>query len=670
MTTDGNFNINNLNTVKVPAVTTGVQGPYIAGSGNDPYDKTQFYYDDTYFYSYPVFDSAGYRARVNDIYNGEQILHSQIGGYTDAVTLMYPHAIGGYYYGFGSIDEFDIIQGGTIWRAPIGEPMAWYNTGSTTDDRAFAMIYVDDTDMYLIGGLDSADAVLATTRTAAISAPLTWSAGTALPAERANGTLVVVGSTIYMYGGVDVTPLAVNTIWSASTAAPDVWTDTTDTIPAQLYGMAGYNDGTYVWLFGGEDETNTLVNTIYRAPVGTPTTFTSVGTIPAAKKNLQFYANGIYGYLFYEGVIYRALLSDLTTWTTLSNYIDALAVDVRCSHVLRTDTHVYMIGGYTDSSALDATKTDHIQSATVTNPLEWTDLGAILPADIAAGELIKTKNFYYIIGADGGNYYSAPVATPTVWTLAGTDGPSSPRGRAMIHDGQLWYIGGEFILGTSSGFITSCTIDSSSVPAGDLSPWKGHESVYHNMTLPVVLSRFALVKSGCYAYVLGGCSSAVMNTKVYRINLNDVNFGWVEVATIGNPKVDACVAVINNFVYIIGGGPNATFNTVDDYVLSCSMSDLANGNANFIEENTGAGIAAEASATVINDDIYFIGGRFTTAAGDSILRTTLRSDHVLVLPRVPETSHSLPTIDLKSGNLGTYSSFQRTGLLPWLVSDK
>lgn len=670
MTNDGNFNINNLNTVKIPAITKGIQSPYPSYGGVSAFPRVQFYYDSTYIYMYPIYDDGGKRALVNDVGNAEFIVNSQVGGYNECMCSVYPEAINGYFYNFSICDEFGQSGGGAIFRAPVGEPMAWYNTGLTTGlDSTHPMMYSNGTNIWLIGGVDSAESPITSVYVAATATPTSFaSAVYVLPAARVNGTIVTVGSTIYMYGGYDGAT-TVNTIFSAPTSDPANWTDTAATIPALLQGCAGYNDGTYIYLFGGEDETTTLVDTIYRAPIGTPTVFSPVGTIPVAHKNMGFFVNGLYAYLLADEVVFRALLTDLLTWTALAVGQDALALDVRSSHVIKTDETIYMIGGWTDATSLDSTKTDHIQSASVTNPLIWTDLGALLPAALGGGQLIKTKNYYYIIGASSTNYYRAPVADPTDWDLAGTDGPSASRGRALIHDGQLYYIGGQFIVGTPSPYMMSCTIDSSSSPAGSLSPWKSHEALYHNMTLPISLASFALIVSGNYVYVLGGFTTGpTANYNIYRNDLNDVNEGWVLIGTTGNPSVDATVVVINNYVYVIGGG--STVGTSDDIILCASMSELANGVANFVEENTAGAFMAEAAATTVNDDVYFFGGRTATAATDLAYRTTLKSEHVLIMPKVPETVHSIPTIELKSGALGSYSSFQRTGILPWLVTDK
>ncbi len=665
MTNDGNFNINNLNTVEIPIIANAITYPGMSSHGIHAYSHMTYFYDSNYFYTNGQDLGGFYRAPIDDIFNGEQILNSQPGAYAELINYIHPTPINGYYYGFCTSDAFGIDIGGEIFRAPEDQPLCWYQTGTSTfNDVSKPMVYVNGTHIYLIGGRLSGSPV--DTIDYAPLSTLVFVNGGTLPAERLNGTIVTVGSTIYMYGGVDLSETDIDTIYSASTATPDVWTDTLDTLPAPLHGAAGYNDGTYIYLFGGNSG-GVDVNTIYRAPVGTPTTFTSVGTIPATGKNFEVFVQGAYLYLL-GPARYRAALADLLTWTTVAN---ELSYAVRESNIFTIDDTIYAVGGYTDSSAVEVTKTDKIQTASTSNPLQWTDLGAVLPTTLGGGQLIKTRNYLYMFAAGtGGNYYKASVSAPAVWTLAGTNGPTTKNGRVMVFNGEVYYIGGDFAPGVASQYILSAGIDSSSSPTGDISfSWKEDSSSYHDMALPIGLTRFALIASGQYVYVLGGSTGAAMNTTIYRNDMLNSNEGWVLVGSLGSPLVDSTVVVINNYVYLLGGGPTVARTTSDNYCTSASMSDLANGVANFVEEDSAGLVNTEAGATVVDDNVYFFGGRSATAATKTINRTYVKATHALILPRTPETTHSIPTIDLKSGALGSYTSYQRTGLLPWVVTD-
>ncbi len=669
MTNDGNFNINKLNTVDIPILNAAISNPSISSAGSTIFGRIQFYYDADHFYTTNEGLGGFYQAPVDDITNGDYITKAQIGGFGDPPVSIYPTPISGYFYNFSSRNPFG-DGGGTISRATTDDPLAWYATGiSTASDACRPMIYYDGSNIYLIGGRVSSTAV-DSIDIASAATPTSFSVSAhTLPATRVNGTLVTVGSTIYMYGGYNNASATVDTIFSASTSAPDVWSDTGDTLPVAIHGACGYNDGTNVYLFGGT-VAGVGVNTIRRASVSTPTSFSSVGTLPTTAINLGFYINGAYAYLFSDSGVWRASTSDLLTWTVITN---GLAVAVRSSHIAKVDDTIYMFGGFTDAGATQVTKTAHIQSASVTNPLSWTDLGALLPASLGGGQLFRTKNWLYIIGgSSSGNYYRASVDTPTTWLLAGTDGPSSHGGRAMIVDGEIYYLGGEFVIGTNSSYIASAGIDVNSSPSGDLTPWKSNVNTYHPMALPILLSRFTLIVAGNFVYVLGGTTSGgVMNFNVYRNNLSIINNSWLTIGTINNPMVDAHLAIINGFAYISGGGPSSAFTTTDDYILSASMSELANGNAIFAEENGAhSPFGADGSVMVVNDDVYYFGGRLSTVPVTSINKTFLKTKHILVSPVVPETTHSLPTVELQSGAIGSYTSFQRTGMLPWLLTDK
>lgn len=681
MTTDGNYNVKYINSINIPQIIKGI-APYAMGDSlvASGIGRVQFYYNSSNFYTVSESNNYLYKAPISDIMNGNIIQSAQPGGQNNFFASVYPTEINGYFYNFSTRDDSGVGAGGNIWRAPVDNPTAWYNTSTATPSNASQpMIYNDGTNIYIIGGFLASTATNKIDTTT-VSDPLTLSASAnTLPAARAGGAIVKVGSTLYMYGGYSSGGAEVDTIFSASTSDPTTWTNLGSLLPVPLQSAAVYNDGTYVWLFGGYTTGNTAVNTIYRAAVATPTSFSSVGTLPAAMANLGVFVYNSNMYLvgYSSGnIVYRAALASLTSWTTLRTYVFALDTAVRSSHSVVIGDYAYLYGGITSGT----TNISTIQYAPITSPLEWTASASTLPAGLACGQLIKTKNYIYLLGSNGttGNVYRAAVATPTTWSLYGTagSGPAYPYGSSLISNGYVFYLGGESSVGTPVTAVSRAAINSSSTTSGDIVGWINTSSAYLTMVLPIALSRFSLIVAGDYVYILGGYTTGpVVNTDIYRINLNKVNTGWVNVGSLSQAIISGTTVLINNVAYIVGGGATTALTSTDDYVTYAKLSDLANGICSFTQENTGTqatGTAisfAEASTIVINNEIYFIGMRTATDGLKYIYKTIYKYPHTLISPKVPEATNSLPTVDLKSGALGSYTSYQRTGLLPWLMSD-
>lgn len=683
MTTDGNYNVKYINSINIPQVIGSIKSPLMGeASVANNIGRVQFYYDSKNFYSIGEVYNYLYKAPITEIINGNLIPAAQPGGENNFFASIYPTEINGYFYNFSVRNSSGVGQGGKIWRTPITNPTAWYDTTFSTPSNATQpMIYNNGTTIYIIGGFVSGTVSTAidTTLVSNVTLNLATSANT-LPAARVGGTIVQVGSTLYMYGGMNAASTIVDTVFSASTSDPTTWTNSGSLLPVPLVSSSSYNDGTYVWLFGGITTGSTQVNTIYRATVAAPTSFSSVGTIPAVQGNIGIFVYGTNMYLIgYQPSIgggpkiYRAALASLTSWTQLRSYDIALGTAVRSAHSTIVGSYVYLYGGITTGT----TKITTIQSAPIATPLEWTTSSDVLPSGLASGELIKTKNYLYLVGADGttGNVYRAAITSPTTWTAYSASGPTYTYGKALISNGNVFYMGGETAVGTPVATIMRAIINSSSTVSGDILSWSAQEAVYFQMALPIALSRFSLIVAGNFIYILGGYTTGpVVNTNIYRVSLDSIVFNnydaaWVNVGTLSQAIINGMVVLINNMVYIVGGGSDAALTLTDDYVTYASLSDLANGICSFSQEN-GAGVSlAEAATTVINNEVYFIGGRSAATTLKYIYKTIYKSSHTLISPIVPEATNSLPTVDLKSGAIGSYTSYQRTGSLPWLVSD-
>lgn len=670
MTTDGNFLAKNYNKIKIPTVNTSIQALSVLSSPT--FAAPSIYYNTKNIFMI--------NQGTNVVYEGKRLSplnlffhkNSQVGGQSDFISVYYSDLIGDYFYAYGTKDDLGGYSSAKIYRAHKDTPTNWAYTGADLDTGSVdGLVYSDSGGIFVIGGTGTGNTVLDSIDTATLAAPTTFTTSVnVLPAPRVFGMLAKVGTDLYLYGGSADGTVSENTIYSSTTADPTTWVDTTDTLPIPIHSGTVYVDNSYVWIFGGNDSTGAgQLNTIYRAPIGTPTTFTSVGTLPYAIDGAKVFVSGTDLYLIGSSLsgsgAQKASLSDLTTWTSVNTVLSQSSAN---GMLILDSENVYILGGANSSG----TAVNVIQSASKINPVEFANEVNTLPDALVGGELIKTSDYYYIIGGNAatGDVYRADLADPTTWTKFAASGPIRTFGKAVIVEDQLWYLGGE----TAGVPETNCT--RASIQDGALIGWIDNPgSAYLAFALPIALSRFSLIEAGDYIYILGGRTTSAMNYNIYRVQKNRMagssGFStWLTVGSINNPMIESSVAIINNTAYIIGGGPNTSLNSSDDFVLSANMTDLANGKASFNEENIATYAKSGACITVIDNNLYLYGGRLTSNGTTNIARNMGYSTHTLVSPIVPESSTSLPTIDEKTGALGSYSSFQRTGMLPWLISNK
>lgn len=659
MTTNGNFTVNSIGTVKIPAVVTAMGNSYVPNSGGSPVGVIQDANNIYYFDMDGIAGGVVTVAPLTDPMNG--ITHSNALLISPSFDI-FSTLIGTKWYGY------DNTNSGTIYAANYDTPISWYDTGDNfSNTQMTPMVYYDGSNIYLYGGHNIIFTWSNAISVAAVGAPTTFAvSGNVLPAALHDAPVIAIGSYIYMYGGT-LAGNSQSTIFRATTADPTTWTDLGSLLLRPINGAVAYTDGSYVYLYGGNDSTMALtLDTIYRATVAAPTTFTLVGSLPSAITDHKIFTVGNYLYMIGQALgggtgIMRASTSTPTVWTNI-NQQGSIATSQASTHLISDSTKIYALGGLNSAGSASTV----IQSASKTSPIEWTNEAAVLPAGLYGGQVVKTSLYYYIIGGNGvtGNVYRASLATPTVWTSLGAVGPTYRNGRAMIIDDQVWYVGGENAVPTATN-----TCWRAQVIDGEIVNWEVMVA-----TLPAALSRFALVQAGNYVYVIGGFVGALasMNTSIYRTSIyNTVFTTWVNVGSITNAAHGAAVAIINNQLYLIGGTTTTNISSADDYVLYASMTDLANGHAIFVEENTAGGAAySDTKATCVHDVLYLIGGRAATNGTAALQRNIAWANHRLVFPNIPESMASVPSIDLTTGALGSYSSFQKTGILPWLVTDK
>lgn len=661
MSNNGEFSIYNKNQVKIPSLNKfDVGGVFNANISND---RSIAFFNGKNIYN--VSNNLIYKSNGKNPGTIRPVGSSSlIGG--NSLYLQNAINIGSKYYSFGSLND---IGGATvnILAADYADPEYWYDTG---DDLPTNLqqnnIYVNDTHIYLIGGLDNGTPTNDIYR-ATVASPTSFTAYATLPAELYQSTLVVVGSKIYLYGGRDSLGAETNVIYSCNLSNLSVWTTEAGTLPVVLASSHGYNDGTYVYLFGGYS--GAAVSTIYRAALATPTNFSNVGSTGFAVQNATLLNIDSNVYILGDATnsLLASTTSDLLTWT---KYKNTLSTAVQHSHSLITNDKIYLFGGM---SATGGTLTNVIQSALKTSPFNFSNEIGTLPTALGGGELIKTSSFYYIIGgqADTGNYYKASISDPTSWTLAGSNGPTRRFGKAFIHGNNVYYFGGENLAATKSANGFKATIVNGEIID---SSWQQNSAQFPAL-LPRTLTRYNLVISGSYIYVISGLYSSI-NDLVYKANLNDFLTGsaaWITSQTFSTAFFGASTAVINNYAYIFA---SAVVTPVGSRtVYRANMTELANGVCNFVELTNVLPSSTKpyySSCVCVDDYVMLLGGNDGVAVpGDAvsnvILTTTGFTDYNLISPNVAEVNDSAIVIDPRSGALGSYSSFQRSGILPWLI---
>lgn len=694
MTYAGEFNTSKINTVRIPSLTSGQNIAGIPSISPSPYTR---YYSSTNVYS--VSSNVIKNALIANplVYTTGNIANIADGEAARLFTSIAPNPINGYYWNF-SVDATLAGGGGLrVYKAPVSTPTTWVYTGYYPGiSQAYQHIYVDANKVWLIGGRAIGGGNAAQTNV--YSAPLSnlnnftiESGGLANSASSYNSFMTVVGSKLYIYK-------ANAAIQSANTSDPKNWTASGTSLPfidnttAQFEISSIYNDGAYIYLFVPTANGGTPGNpTIYRASYADPVTFSVLANnLPADANASSVYAvNGsVYIGSSSTSNVYKAN-STLGTWTAVSQ----LNTPVKATHIVvdKPNNKIYAIGGVTTNETV---RTTTIQSATLPNVGEWkTEAGATPPsAGVGGGEVVKTNNGYYIVGGNvTGITYRASLSNPLSWSAVNTtSGFSYTRGKCCFIGDYLYYFGGESVVGTNGGaanntiWKTAVDVSSNDSLVFDWRQIKYFDYVgnYLTLNLPVALSRFGLIRAGNFIYLVGGVTSGpALNNKIYRANIDTLNF--IPVGTINNPMTSPSVSIINNYVYLSGGGNDAVSNgNVGNYTLYASMSELANGVANFVEENTTIYTStnspnvngfAEAVSTCIDDRVYFIGGRsgvsgVAPSSGLGVVYNNVSSTHALAVANSLENNYSVPTID-KYGSAGVYSSFQKTGYLPWLTFD-
>lgn len=197
-----------------------------------------------------------------------------------------------------------------------------------------------------------------------------------LPFTCEDSSFAIIDGYAYMFGG-NIT----SHIYRAEINNPADWIDTGATLPTPLYGSSlAIVDG-YIYLFGGNNgQMDTFdgaaTNTIFVAPVSNPLSWSDTGAHLPRK--------------------------------------------VQYSNLGMNDGYLYLFGGREVGASSTA-----ILTALTSSPTIWTDTGQHLPTPIYGSCFAQINNNWMLFGGNitpdtpSAGIWSAPVATPTVWSFDG-----------------------------------------------------------------------------------------------------------------------------------------------------------------------------------------------------------------------------------------------------------
>ena len=312
--------------------------------------------------------------------------------------------------------NFNMTDPGNLsWTTGTSLPSAYYSSPAV----------VTNSRIYLLGGYTGSSATSTVYQTTINSDGTigTWTTGTALPVAAYDTSAVVIGSKVYLMGLRTGTSTTLSTVYVSNINADGTlagW-NTTNSLPGALSSSAAVVTNSRIYLFGGNTG-GTTVATVYTAPInadGTLGTWTTGTNLPAALQQLtpivtnsRVYLIGGYTGTSATSTVYTAPINadgTIGTWTTVTS-LPSLFMH---SAPLVTNSRVYLIGGYVSSAS----------SIVYTAPINadgtigtWTT-GNSLPAGLRLTRPVVTNSRIYLFG---GNTASGGVST--VYTASCTGG--------------------------------------------------------------------------------------------------------------------------------------------------------------------------------------------------------------------------------------------------------
>lgn len=286
---------------------------------------------------------------------------------------------------------------------------------------------------------------------------------------------------------------------------------------------------------------NEVVNFNLPNPLDWASTFS---VLPTAIASSQLAILDGYAYLFGgtdSNIIYSASLNTPTNWVDTGA---RLPITLGGSQLAIIDGYVYLFGGQTGASA--TTATDVILSAPVSNPLNWTNNGSLLPRKLSNSQLCIAGNNVYLFGGSEVNnpsnvILSAPIANPLAWTDTGARLPVPLYGSQLaIVDGYAYLLGGQLTPSSATSIIYSASLVAPTV-------WNN----VGNLPYPAYFGQFCTI--GQQGFLFTQASAPTSGTRIFRCQLSNPTL-WVDtLSTIPGTAHQSQLAIIYDRIWLFGG---------------------------------------------------------------------------------------------------------------------
>lgn len=275
------------------------------------------------------------------------------------------------------------------------------------------------------------------------------------------------------------------------------------------------------------------------------------------------------------------------------------------THLAILDGYIYLFGGKVS---------DKIWRASVNNPADFVDTGARLPTKLYAGQLAIIQGRIYIFGGNSGNFefdeglgavdtiFSASVDDPLTWTNHGSLLPRKLMNSTLgMFDESIYLFGGQEI-NDASDVIFKSTV-------GDPLTW-----IDSGGRLPSKFYGSSLLEVDGVLYLFGGQDFPDAPINTIHKALTSSPLDWIAWATLPyemsfaqaftfGAAVDGYADNPDGYAYLIGQGPGAPY--VDTRILRAPLSSLSQ----WLDVTTAvpAGITHSQIASVV-DRLWLYGG--------------------------------------------------------------
>lgn len=256
---------------------------------------------------------------------------------------------------------------------------------------------------------------------------------------------------------------------------------------------------------------------------------------------------------YYNGLT-RFWIPDYTVWTDTG-----VVAPTQQAGLLRVANKLYLYGGYPSSGAAVGTIYSATYDASGTVPV-FTSTGLSLPSASGGGRMAIVGSTCYMFGDMGGSnaqgIWSAPLATPAVWSATGAvTGETRLNAKLVVNNGQIMIIKG-LVIGSG---VATIRYTSTSTPT---SGWANSPATFGSPN-----SECGAITVGGNLIILGGASAPQQVIRIpFSANLSSSSAQYV----LGNylpGNIIGCPEMFHNGrdIFLVGGN----YNSNDNWVYSC-----------------------------------------------------------------------------------------------------